>query len=154
MTAVVSDTTPLNYLVLAGCVEILPRLFSSIIIPPAVHREMLHARAPVALRTLALDPPLWLQIRTPSRAVIVADLEEGEREAITLALELGHEALLLDEQAARAEAVRLGLLTVGTIGLLLKASELGMIDLPEVAARLRQTNYRASPALWQRLEGK
>lgn len=154
MTAVVSDTTPLNYLALTGCVEILPQLFAVVLIPPAVQREMLHPNAPAALQSLARRPPAWLKLQAPTQSVIVADLDDGEREAITLALELGHEALLLDEHDGRAEAARRGLATVGTIGLLLKAAELGLIDLPTVVARLRQTNFRAARSLWLRLEGK
>ncbi len=154
MTAVVSDTTPLNYLALTGCVEILPQLFAVVLIPPAVQREMLHPNAPPALQALVRRPPPWLKLQAPTQTVIVADLDDGEREAITLALELGHEALLLDEHDGRAEAARRGLATVGTIGLLLKAAELGLVDLPAVASRLKQTNFRAARALWLRLEGK
>ena len=37
---VVSDATPLNYLVLINAVEVLPRLFSAVLIPPAVAAEL------------------------------------------------------------------------------------------------------------------
>jgi predicted nucleic acid-binding protein len=80
-------------------------------------------------------------------------LQAGEREAITLALELGHKALLLDESEAREVARRCGLIPIGMVGLLLKASALGLVSLPEASARLRRTNFRASAELWSRLEG-
>lgn len=152
MTAVVSDTTPLNYLVLAGVVDVLPRLFSAVFVPPAVRTEMLHPAAPEALRVFAGNPPPWLVERAPAGHLVAGHLQLGEREAITLALELGHPAVLLDEWEARELAGQCGLVAVGTVGLLLQAAERGLVHLPEIAARLRRTNFRASAALWQRLE--
>jgi predicted nucleic acid-binding protein len=40
MIVVVSDTSPLHYLVLVEQVEVLPRLFDEVLVPPAVLREM------------------------------------------------------------------------------------------------------------------
>ncbi len=40
MILVVADTSPLNYLQLIGCMDILPRLSHRVAIPPAVHREL------------------------------------------------------------------------------------------------------------------
>jgi predicted nucleic acid-binding protein len=34
-TIVVSDATPLNYLALIGEIDLLPRLFKSVLVPPA-----------------------------------------------------------------------------------------------------------------------
>jgi hypothetical protein len=46
VSLVISDTTPLNYLILIGQIEVLPQLFGRLIVPPAVIREMLHPKAP------------------------------------------------------------------------------------------------------------
>ena len=35
MSLVVSDTTPLNYLILIGHIDVLPRLFGKLLVPPA-----------------------------------------------------------------------------------------------------------------------
>lgn len=40
----VSDTSPLNYLALIGEIELLPRIFTRVLIPPAVISELHHAR--------------------------------------------------------------------------------------------------------------
>jgi predicted nucleic acid-binding protein len=37
---VVSDTSPINYLILTEAVELLPRVFSRIIVPTAVGNEL------------------------------------------------------------------------------------------------------------------
>jgi predicted nucleic acid-binding protein len=46
---VVSDTSPLNYLVLIQRAEILPSLFGRIIAPPAVMGELQHPGAPTVV---------------------------------------------------------------------------------------------------------
>ncbi len=47
---IVSDTSPLNYLVLVSYVEVLPQLFGQIIIPQAVFDELSHAKTPAPVK--------------------------------------------------------------------------------------------------------
>ncbi len=54
---VVSDTSPLNYLILIGHAEILPALFSRVVAPPAVVAEMLQPGAPEVVANWATSPP-------------------------------------------------------------------------------------------------
>jgi len=46
MRLVVADTSPLNYLVLIGQVEILPALFERIFVPQTVQNELRENEAP------------------------------------------------------------------------------------------------------------
>jgi len=62
MRGIVSDTTPLNYLVLVDAVEILPRLYGRVLIPPAVKDELSRAGAPETVRKWIADYPSWLEI--------------------------------------------------------------------------------------------
>ena len=55
------------------------------------------------------------------------DLDRGEAESITLALEQQADLILLDEREARHIAQRLGLKVIGVIGILLEARALGAI---------------------------
>jgi predicted nucleic acid-binding protein len=48
---VVADTTPINYLILIGEIEVLPELYGQVIIPHAVCEELLRSRAPGAVRS-------------------------------------------------------------------------------------------------------
>jgi predicted nucleic acid-binding protein len=73
--------------------------------------------------------------------------DDGEREAITLAEELKADQLLLDEMDARTEAARRKLPFIGTLGILRKAAQLDLIDLPSTLARLQQTTFYVDPAL-------
>jgi predicted nucleic acid-binding protein len=82
---VVADTSPINYLVLIDQIGILPRLYTRILIPPAVFDELKHPLAPEAVRDWAAQPPGWLEVLTPKSSFLVAQLDAGESEAIALA---------------------------------------------------------------------
>lgn len=71
----------------------------------------------------------WLQVRSVSIIVnnIPSELDDGEREAIALALETGEQRILLDEREARQVAENLGLQAIGTLGILLLAKNRGVI---------------------------
>lgn len=62
---VVTDTTPINYLVLIGHVEILPSLYSRVVIPPAVVGDLQHPRTPEIVRAWIVAPPSWCTIQSP-----------------------------------------------------------------------------------------
>jgi predicted nucleic acid-binding protein len=62
VSAVVSDTSPLHYLVECEAIEILPRLFGEVLIPPTVHRELQHERTPQRVRAWAQALPAWIKI--------------------------------------------------------------------------------------------
>lgn len=75
-------------------------------------------------------------------------LDAGELESIALALESRADLVLLDEQAARGEARRLGLRVGGTLGVLVEARRRGYLRAvgPDVEA-LRRYGYWLSPRL-------
>jgi predicted nucleic acid-binding protein len=151
---VVADTSPINYLVLIGQIEILPRLYARILIPPAVLQELKHPAAPVPVREWAARPPGWLEVLSPKSSVNVAQLDPGESEAIALATEMHVEVLLIDEQAGRREAARRGLKVAGTLSVLDEADQAGLIDFDAAVARLRQTSFRISQAVLTEITGK
>ncbi len=63
---VVADTSPINYLLLIGKIDLLPRLFGQIIIPDVVRDEMLDPLAPRALQEWIASPPAWLAVQAVS----------------------------------------------------------------------------------------
>jgi predicted nucleic acid-binding protein len=149
MTLVVADTGPLNYLHLIGQLEILPALYGEVLVPPAVLREMAHPHAPPGLRLVAQNPPPWLQVRIPATVQFRDLLDDGEAEAISLAVELRAQRLLIDERDGRRSALALGLHIRGTLGILEEASERRLLDLAEALDALRQTSFRADAALYE-----
>ncbi len=108
---VVVDSTCLIGLERIAHLPILLALFDPIIIPPEVEREFGH--------TLP-----WLKVEAPTARPLVATLkmlvDDGEAEAIALASERNYR-IVLDDKQARAVARQLGLIIIGTVGLLVRA---------------------------------
>jgi predicted nucleic acid-binding protein len=146
VSLVVSDTTPLNYLILTGQIDVLPMLFGKILIPPAVIREMRHSLAPARVAAWAGNLPAWAEVRGP-KVDSELGIGAGEDEAISLALELGNVALLLDDSKARVFAKGRGILTIGTVAILDLADESGLLDFFDAIAKLRETNFRMQETL-------
>ena len=76
---VVSDTSPLNYLVLIGHVEILPTLFGRVLVPPAVMAELQQSGTPEPVRRWAGMPPGWLETRAGTASTRVFDWDRARR---------------------------------------------------------------------------
>ena len=146
---VVSDTSPIFYLLLIGQAEILPALFGRVAIPGAVRDELSHPGAGPEVRHWISSPPDWLEIHgVPAEpAPDLARLHVGEREAILLAAHLSADLLLLDERKARQVAQERGIAVTGLLGALDLAAERGLLALPEAVERLRSTSFRVEPRL-------
>jgi predicted nucleic acid-binding protein len=141
---IVSDTTPLHYLILIEREEILPALFGEIIIPEAVLAEMRHENTPAAVRRWIDSPPVWVQIKTASQKfpATIGGLGKGETEAIALAIEEKADAVLMDDRKAIREARRNNLTVLTTLAILELAAIKNLIDLPQVLDELAQTSFR------------
>jgi predicted nucleic acid-binding protein len=151
MTLIVSDASPLHYLARIGEVHILPALYGRIIIPQKVFDELQQPSTPVAVKTFVSSLPSWLEIRAVTTQIdaSLSHLDRGEQEAITLALEIQAEALLIDETKGRDAAELHGLRIIGTLGVLYSAADIGLCDLKKAFTNLKQTNFRATDALYQ-----
>ena len=93
-------------------------------------------------------------VQASEYAGVSVNLDSGERAAIALAKKHEAELLLIDDQAGRAEARRLGLRLTGTLGVLRVAAERGHIDVPAVLAALRETNFYFDEDLLQDVFGR
>jgi len=153
MPAVVCDTGPLNYLILIETADILPRLFSAVLIPAAVKNELLHPKAPAAVRNWVADSPSWLSVVPLGSHFVpqIPKLGAGECEAIALGLDRPGSLTLMDDRSGATEAVRRGLNVVGTLALLDRAASRGLIKLPEAFRRLQATTFRAPLRLMARM---
>jgi uncharacterized protein len=147
---VVADTSPLNYLIQVGCESLLPELYKRVLIPMAVLEELGDPAAPVGVSQWLLHIPPWIEVRRTTTApdAALSFLDPGERQAIQLAQEQRADLLLIDERRGRVEAIRRGLATTGTLGVLLTAAERGSIDAAAVFSQLAtETNFRTTPEL-------
>lgn len=146
---VVADASPLRYLVLIEHAHMLPALYGSVVVPPAVLAELDQQGTPVLVRTWISKKPDWVRAQAPQQLPPSLEglLGAGEREAIALAEELSADALLMDDRDGRREAEKRNLVVLGTLRALADGAEHGFVDLPVALDRLRQTNFRASEQL-------
>jgi predicted nucleic acid-binding protein len=153
---IVSNTSPINYLILIGHIDLLPQLFQQIIIPQAVYNELSDPQAPNLVQTWIATPPNWLKTQIVSQPSdeIVDLLDPGERAAILLAQELNADLLLLDDMKARRTATDRGFAITGILGILNQAAIMKLIDLPTAVQSLQNTSFWASDSLFQRLLNK
>jgi predicted nucleic acid-binding protein len=114
---VVVDSTCLIGLEKIGRLDLLPNLFQPVHAPPEVERE-------------SGFTPEWLQIEIPSNPTLISALkvmvDDGEAEAIALALERNCR-IVLDDRKARDLAQRMGLKVIGTVGILVRAKRSGLL---------------------------
>jgi predicted nucleic acid-binding protein len=146
---VVSDTSPLHYLILCGAEAILPKLFQQVVIPPAVFAELQQSNTPPPVKKWADALPKWVAVQSPEHLQTGLDVDRGELEAISLAREIHAAAVLMDDLAGRRAATQCGLAVVGTVGLLEEAANRGLIDLPSMMGQLQKTNARLDAKLIQ-----
>lgn len=143
----VSDSSPLIALAQVRQIDLLPKLFSALVIPPAVAAETAPTLAvlPAWIRVLQLKQPLHPETSK-------GPFGPGEKEAISLALETPPSQVILDDQPARRLARRLGLSVVGTVGILLAAKRLGHLEqVQPVLDALLKADFFLSPELCERV---
>lgn len=150
---IISDTGPLHYLILIDEVELLREQFARVIIPTAVLGDLQHENTPEQVKTWIAARPEWIEVRAAS--IILADVDQalgaGEREAIALAVELGADALLLDDRRAIREATKRSIPAITTLNILAKAADDNRIDLAEACERLLKTTFYISQDVIERL---
>lgn len=137
--AVITDSACLIGLERIQQLEILPKVFLPIFIPPAVAAEV----------NLKKN---WLRVQSPeNQSLVIAlktQLDPGESEAIALAVERPEIIIILDDLRARETALQLNLKVIGTVGLLLRAKRQGVIsEIKPLLEGLNQANFRISKAL-------
>jgi predicted nucleic acid-binding protein len=144
---VAADTSPLNYLIRLGNPDVLREIYGHVLVPRAVLIEMRHPEAPPEVSAWAAAASAWLEVMQVQQldASLAAELGAGEREAISLALEV-HDVLLIGERVGRREAEARHIQVAGTLAVLSQASLRRCFDLPEAMKQLRQYGLRASPA--------
>jgi len=116
---VVTDTSPINYLLLTGYVDVLPVLHGNVVIPQAVAGELLNPRTPETVRQWVAAPPSWCTMQSPRGPLdpALAYLGEGEYEALMLCQELSTDALLTDDTEAYDAARERGIAVIRTLAL-------------------------------------
>ena len=139
----VSNSSCLIALERIGRLDLLSKSFTSIMIPPAVENEFGGKKE-------------WLIVRPVQNSALVKSLktqvDDGEAEAIALAMEISGVSIILDDKKARRIAAQLGLKVIGTVGLLLRAKKKGVVaEIKPILNDLQEVNFRVDDILFKAL---
>ena len=137
---IISDTSCLILLDKIGELEILNKLFGTIITTDEVSNEF------------GLPLPWWIKIQNPTdkiyQTIIEATLDKGEASAIALAIELDDCLLIIDDLKGRKFAYKIGLNIMGTIGVIVDAKLAGIIpSVKSILLKIKSTNFRITKEL-------
>ena len=122
------NTGPLIALAACGGLDLLRKIHRHVLVPADVIEEFERGGPAVAPVT---GLPSWLDVRVlraPIAPILIAHLDRGEAAAIALALEAQVDLVAIDERRGRLVAREMGLTVTGTLGVLLRAKRLGLID--------------------------
>ncbi|MCA9941213.1 MAG: DUF3368 domain-containing protein [Anaerolineales bacterium] len=137
---VVSNTTPLIGLASIQRFNLLHQIFGKIYIAQAVYDEATVSGREVGGAKKEVSVASWIEtVNVKDRLaveVLLDELDLGEAETIILAREMGAAWVLMDEKKGRRKLNQLGIQKIGTVGILLKAKEAGLI--PTIRPDLEQ----------------
>jgi predicted nucleic acid-binding protein len=127
---VVADASVLINLCRVDQGGLFKRLFHEVLIPPEVAAEFVALTISVP-RFSGLNLPDGIRQQSPAGllpAVCAAEgLDLGEAAALSLAVEIHADAILIDERRGHEIAHQLGLRTIGLLGILLRAKAVGIV---------------------------
>jgi len=137
---IISDTSCFIILSKIGELTLLKSLFGQIITTPEIAREF------------GEDLPDWViihQVKDQYRQQLLEmQIDKGESSAIALALELPNSTIILDDYKARKIAERLGIKITGTIGIIIKAKQIGIIpSIKPILNKIKTTDFRLTPEI-------
>jgi len=153
---VVADTSVILNLTCIRHENLLPQLFERVLIPVQVADEFARL-SKIQGRFSGLRLPEWIEtLPAPSpfpEAVTRANLDVGESAAITLCLSQHADVLLIDESLGRQVATKLGVRTIGILGILIESGRRKLI--PNVKTILdgleKEAGFWIAPGLRQRV---
>ncbi|MBK6647367.1 MAG: DUF3368 domain-containing protein [Anaerolineales bacterium] len=140
---VVSNTSPIMNLAVLGLLDLLRQQFREVIVPDAVIEELrLDTDFPGTENIRRAISEGWLhEEKVENQQVVLAlrrELDNGEAEAIALALQLKANLILMDERDGRSLAKSMGLTPIGVLGILIRAKQDGKVgSVGEILNRLR-----------------
>ena len=156
---VISDTTPIISLLKINRLGLLSDMFEEIIIPDAVYQELTGNSKYMDQAKTISESSFIKTVEVPNDDIVkllqrATGLDKGESEAIILADEMKADLLLMDELQGRNVAKKMGIQITGTIGLLMEAYCVGMMDKKAILTcieDLKRTKRFIDESLYQEL---
>ena len=139
---IISDTSCLIILTKIGELDLLRQLYKTVTITQDVLLEY------------GEHLPDWIEVQQAKdhyrQQLLEMQVDKGEASTIALALETSENIIILDDWKARKLADRLGLSVTGTLGVIIKAKNNGIIQsIKPYLDKIRETNFRFSEELEQ-----
>jgi len=154
MHKIISNTTPILSLLKINKLDLLKRLYGKVTIPNAVFQEIENGKEKQYYQDLTLLS--WIEIaeiKNPDSRAFFTDLDSGEAEVLILAKEQNADLVVMDEILGRRFAKQLEFNLTGTIGVLLKAKEKGLIkSVSELLTELTEKGTWLNPKLISRVK--
>jgi len=143
-SVVISDTSCFILLDKIGELDILQKVFHAVTTTEDIAAEF------------RKELPEWVQIKAvvnkEYQHLLQLEVDNGEASAIALAIEEGSALLILDDNKARKLAAKLDLAYTGTLGVLLKAKQTGIIpNIRSIIEKIQETNFRFSEKVYQEI---
>ena len=144
---VITDTSCLIIFEKLSLLNLLPQLFARVLITTEIANEYTY------------ELPEWIDVLPVQNRDFQQQLsllvDAGEASAIALAHEIYHNYLVTDDFEARKLALEFKLPVIGSLGVLLRAKEAGLIELIKpLLDQIRETNFRMSAELYQTVLAK
>ncbi len=150
---IISDTSPITNLIQLDKLDLLKRLFSTIIIPNEVYEELVVYEN----QRIIMDSVDWITVISVSDTekveLLKQELDAGEAEAIVLAKELNCNFLLIDERKGREIAQSQNIRITGLLGILIQAKRRGFIPLlrPLLERLVNEIGFRVNRNLFEHI---
>lgn len=147
MQTIVFNTSPLIFLARLGWLkDFVQSQDSHLYLPEAVATEIQAKSDQASLEITQLIDSRLLPVKSISLRGLANHLNQrlgrGEAEAMVLGIELQTDYLILDDAAARREALRLGLTVKGTLAILKTMANLALVNKETLYQQLLQVNFR------------
>ena len=154
---VIADTTPIITLMKLQRLDLLEKLFDTVLVPNAVYDELISNSNYLTEAQMVFECPFLKRLEVSDHQSIkilceVIGLDAGESEAIALAEEKHADLLIIDERKGRRVAKQMELKITGTIGILLQAFDCKILSQEEILAcseKLRNSRIRISNSLFE-----
>ena len=153
----VFNSSPLIFLSKLSVLDQALKLFSKVIVPACVQEEILQKEDIASKKFKSL-------LRSNNVVVIQAKnlrmlealckkIGRGESEAIVLAMEQSADLVILDDHVARVEAARIGLNVKGTLGVIRRLMDLGIIqyELEKLYRDLSEMKFRVKRSIFDEI---
>ncbi len=137
---IVSDTSCLILLDKIGELNLLNRLFGTIIITQEIADEF------------KKELPNWVRIENPVnktyQKILETSLDRGEASAIAFAIEQSDCLLIIDDYKGRKYAEQLGIKITGTLGIVIEAKLVGHLkSVKPLLEKIKKTDFKLTTEL-------